>query len=66
MERVLVSSPPLVAFRYKASAEQPEGSREAATLDVLRHPRDWVAAGGGASSASREGDSAAAAGGGRE
>jgi len=67
VERVLVSSPPLVAFRYKASAEQPEGSREAATLDVLRHPRDWVAAGGGgASSASREGDSAAASGGGRE
>ena len=66
VERVLVSSPPLVAFRYKASAEQPEGSREAATLDVLRHPRDWVAGGGGASSASREGDSAAAAGGGRQ
>ena len=66
-QALLASSPPLVAFRYKASAEQPEGSREAATLDVLRHPRDWVAAGGGgASSASREGDSAAAAGGGRE
>jgi coproporphyrinogen III oxidase len=37
-----VSSPPLVAFKYKASAEQPEGSPEAETLKVLRHPREWV------------------------
>ena len=42
VERVLVSSPPLVAFKYKASAEQPEGSPEAETLKVLRHPREWV------------------------
>ena len=42
VERVLVSSPPVVAFKYKVSAEQPEGSREAETLDVLRNPRDWL------------------------
>ena len=45
VERVLVSSPPLVAFKYKVSAEQPAGSPEAATLDVLRNPRDWIAEG---------------------
>ena len=42
VERVLVSSPPMVAFKYKVSANQPEGSPEAATLDVLRNPREWV------------------------
>ena len=42
VERVLVSSPPLVAFKYRRSAHPPEGSREAETLDVLRHPRDWA------------------------
>ena len=42
VERVLVSSPPLVAFKYKQSAERPAGSPEAATLDVLRAPREWV------------------------
>ena len=31
VERVLVSSPPLVAFKYKQSAERPAGSPEAAT-----------------------------------
>lgn len=41
VERVLVSSPPMVAFKYKASAHPPDGSPEAATLDVLRKPRDW-------------------------
>jgi len=40
VERVLVSSPPLVAFRYKAVPE--EGSAEAETLAVLRTPREWV------------------------
>ena len=40
VERVLVSSPPLVAFKYKAVPE--EGSREAETLAVLRKPREWV------------------------
>ena len=44
VERVLVSSPPMVAFKYRVSAEQPEGSPEARTLDVLRKPRDWLAA----------------------
>jgi len=42
VERVLVSSPPVVAFKYKASSEPPEGSREAETLEVLRSPRQWV------------------------
>lgn len=40
VERVLVSSPPLVAFKYKA--EPPAGSAEAKTLEVLRNPRDWI------------------------
>ncbi|KAL1529446.1 hypothetical protein AB1Y20_000393 [Prymnesium parvum] len=40
VERVLVSSPPLVAFKYKA--EPMAGTPEAETLAVLRHPRDWV------------------------
>ena len=41
VERVLVSSPPMVAFAYKASSE-PEGDAEKATLEVLRKPREWV------------------------
>ena len=40
VERVLVSSPPLVAFKYKVVPE--EGSPEALTLDVLRNPREWL------------------------
>jgi len=43
VERVLVSSPPMVAFKYKASSEPPPGTPEAATLAVLRKPREWVA-----------------------
>ena len=43
VERVLVSSPPMVAFRYKAIPA--EGSPEAYTLDVLRNPREWAATG---------------------
>jgi len=42
VERVLVSSPPYVAFKYKTSSAPPEGSREAETLEVLRRPRDWA------------------------
>ena len=42
VERVLVSSPPLVAFKYKQSAERPAGSPDEATLDVLRAPRQWA------------------------
>ena len=42
VERVLVSSPPLVAFKYKQSAERPAGSPEAATLDVLRERESLV------------------------
>ena len=44
VERVLVSSPPMVSFKYKVSAQQPAGSPEAATLEVLRQPKDWLAA----------------------
>ena len=44
VERVLVSSPPMVAFKYKASAHPPEGSPEAATLEVLRNPKEWYSA----------------------
>ena len=43
VERVLVSSPPLVAFQYKASATAEDGSPEAETLEVLRKPREWAA-----------------------
>jgi coproporphyrinogen III oxidase len=42
VERVLVSSPPMVAFKYKASSEPPHGTPEAETLEVLRHPREWA------------------------
>jgi coproporphyrinogen III oxidase len=42
VERVLVSSPPLVAFRYNSSTPA-AGTPEAATQEVLRKPRDWVA-----------------------
>lgn len=42
VERVLVSSPPLVAFKYKAEPER--GTAEATTLEVLRRPRWWAAA----------------------
>ena len=40
VERVLVSSPPLVAFRYNVTPAP--GTPEAATLAVLRAPRAWV------------------------
>jgi coproporphyrinogen III oxidase len=43
VERVLVSSPPLVAFKYKA--EPLPGTAEAETLEVLRRPREWVSLG---------------------
>ena len=42
VERVLVSSPPLVAFKYKASSEPSPGSPEAETLEVMRCPREWA------------------------
>ena len=42
VERVLVSSPPVVAFKYKASSSPPPGTPEAETLEVLRNPRSWV------------------------
>ena len=42
VERVLVSSPPMVAFKYKASSEPAPGTPEAETLDVLRSPREWA------------------------
>jgi len=40
VERVLVSSPPMVAFQYKAIPDP--GTPEADTLDVLRNPRAWA------------------------
>lgn len=40
VERVLVSSPPMVAFKYKAIPA--DGTSEAATLEVLRRPKQWV------------------------
>lgn len=42
VERVLVSSPPQVAFKYKGH-EFPPGTPEADTIEVLRSPREWVA-----------------------
>lgn len=39
VERVLVSSPPVVEFKYKAVPKP--GSPEAETLEVLRCPREW-------------------------
>jgi len=42
VERVLVSSPPLVKFQYKA--EPAPDTPEAETLAVLRQPRDWITA----------------------
>ncbi|KAJ1620292.1 Coproporphyrinogen III oxidase [Pavlovales sp. CCMP2436] len=40
VERVLVSSPPLVAWKFKA--EPAAGTPEAGTLAVLRKPREWA------------------------
>lgn len=40
IESIMVSAPPLVAWRYDA-APQP-GSDEAALMQVLKAPRDWV------------------------
>ena len=42
VERVLVSSPPMVAFKYRKSSEPLADSPEAATLRVLREPREWA------------------------
>lgn len=41
IERIMVSAPPLIAWRYKA--EPAAGSEEARLLAVLREPRDWGA-----------------------
>eukprot|EP00884_Botryococcus_braunii_P004767 jgi/Botrbrau1/14291/Bobra.0369s0005.1 len=40
MESIMVSAPPLIAWRYNVVPHP--GSREAALLEVLAHPRDWV------------------------
>ncbi len=40
IESILMSLPPLVRYRYNYEPEP--GSREAATLEVLRNPRSWV------------------------
>lgn len=39
VERVLVSSPPLIAWRFRAEPEP--GTPEAEMMAVLRQPRDW-------------------------
>ena len=40
MESIMVSAPPLIAWRYNIQAEP--GSEEAKLIDVLRMPRAWV------------------------
>lgn len=40
VESIMVSAPPLIAWRY--NVVPPPGSREAALLEVLAQPRDWV------------------------
>ncbi len=40
-ESILMSLPLTARWEYMAP-EPPAGSREAATLDALRHPRDWL------------------------
>ena len=40
IERVLVSSPPTVAWEFRAEPEP--GSEEARTLEILRCAREWV------------------------
>jgi coproporphyrinogen III oxidase len=40
IERVLVSSPPMVAWAFRAEPEP--GTEEARTMAVLRAPREWV------------------------
>ena len=40
IESILMSLPPHVAWRY--NVEPPPGSREAALVDVLKNPRDWL------------------------
>lgn len=40
VESIMVSAPPLIAWRYRA--EPAPGSEEARLLDVLREPRTWA------------------------
>jgi coproporphyrinogen III oxidase len=40
VESIMVSAPPLIAWRY--DVQPAEGSPEAALIDVLRQPREWV------------------------
>ena len=40
VESIMVSAPPLIAWKYDVKAE--EGSQEAALVEVLRRPREWV------------------------
>ena len=40
IERVLVSSPPVVAWEFRAEPEP--GTDEARTMDILRNAREWV------------------------
>ncbi|PSC76177.1 coproporphyrinogen III oxidase [Micractinium conductrix] len=40
VESIMVSAPPLIAWRYNVQPEA--GSEEAALVDLLRSPRDWA------------------------
>ncbi len=40
MESIMVSAPPLIAWRYNVQAEP--GSEEAKLIEVLGKPRAWV------------------------
>lgn len=40
VESIMVSAPPLIAWKYRAEPE--EGTPEHACLEVLKSPREWV------------------------
>jgi coproporphyrinogen III oxidase len=40
MESIMVSAPPLIAWRYNVQAKP--GSEEEQLVKVLQEPRDWV------------------------
>ena len=42
VESIMVSAPPLVAWRYQASNIAPPSSPEAKLLEALKNPRDWA------------------------
>ena len=40
VERIMVSAPPLIRWKYKSTAAP--GSEEERLLEVLKSPRDWL------------------------